>query len=167
MECPKCGFNNTRVIDSRSSDEGESIRRRRKCDHCHFRFTTYERHQIQLPMIVKNDGRRETFNREKVLKGLKKACQKRPVSLDQLNQLIDQVETTLIEKAKRNNEILAHEVGEAVMNELRELDSVSFVRFASFYWDYQNVQDFVKTLQKDFNAAKRTRNPIKEMDLRQ
>jgi transcriptional repressor NrdR len=165
MECPKCGNDDTKVIDSRSSDEGESIRRRRKCESCDFRFTTYERHQIQLPTIVKNDGRRETFNREKVLRGLKKACQKRPVSIDQLNQLIDEVEQFLITR-QGAEEIKANEVGEAVMAKLKELDPVSFVRFASFYWDYQNVQDFVKTLQKDFNFRLRNRSP-KETEIHQ
>lgn len=165
MQCPQCHHSDTKVIDSRSSGEGGgSIRRRRKCEQCDFRFTTYEKYQMVLPMIVKNDGRRENFSREKILKGLKKACQKRPVSVDQLEQLIDEVEA-LLSAQSGVSEINAQIIGEAVMSKLRELDPVSFVRFASFYWDYQSIQDFVRTLQRDVQPLRKSARPTKESEI--
>lgn len=163
MQCPKCGHDDTKVIDSRMSGVGEAIRRRRKCDQCDFRFTTYERMQVQLPMIVKNDGRREHFNRDKILKGLTKATQKRPVSVDQLEALINSIEQTLVDKYS-DEEIPAHEIGELIMTNLRQLDPVSFVRFASFYWDYQNIQDFVRTLKRDHPKDPKAPRPQKDAE---
>ncbi len=162
MQCPKCSHSDTKVIDSRSLLEGGAIRRRRKCEICDFRFTTYENYQMQMPVIVKHDGRRENFNREKIIKGLQKACQKRPVSIDQLNNLIDEIEKSLMEGSP--SEIVASDIGEMVMQKLKDLDPVSFVRFASFYWDYKNIQDFVRTLQQDLPvSAKPKSSKIKEL----
>jgi len=145
MHCPKCNKTDTKVIDSRLLPEGQSIRRRRKCEQCDFRFTTYERFQAQLPAVVKHDERRENYNRDKILKGLKKACQKRPISSDQIDQLIDSVEKDMVDNFPK--EISTDALGELVMEKLYQLDPVSYVRFASFYWDFKDIESFVKNLQ--------------------
>lgn len=149
MHCPKCHQTEAKVIDSRQLDEGMTIRRRRRCDNCEHRFTTYERVQRQMPMIEKNDGRLENYSREKILKGLKKACQKRPISLDQIEDLVDRLEKFLEERQRP--QVSADLIGEFVMTSLNLLDPVSYVRFASFYWNYADVEGFVKTLK---NAPK-------------
>ncbi|MDD0853968.1 transcriptional regulator NrdR [Halobacteriovorax sp. GB3] len=147
MHCPVCNAQDTKVIDSRLLLEGQTIRRRRKCCNCDNRFTTYEKIQIQMPEIVKNDGRRENYNREKILKGLKKACQKRPITTKQINSLIDTVEREII--SKYPDEAPANQIGKLTMSKLYELDPVSYVRFASFYWNYKNIESFISSLQKD------------------
>ncbi len=152
MYCPSCNAHETRVIDSRMLLEENSIRRRRKCDACEVRFTTYEKMQIQMPLIVKKDGRRENFNREKILKGLKKACQKRPISIDDLNALINKVERALFDIS--NTEVKASELGQIIMDHLKIVDRVSYVRFASFYWDYQDIEDFVYGLKNNLHSEK-------------
>ncbi len=152
MHCPQCHKEDTRVIDSRLMLESNSIKRRRKCDSCDTRFTTYETVQWQMPQVLKKDGRRENFNREKIMKGLKKACQKRPISADQLNKLIDEVERSLIES--NPVEVTGPFLGELVMDRLRKLDTVSYVRFASFYWDYKDIEDFVFGLRHNLNCEK-------------
>jgi transcriptional repressor NrdR len=123
-----------------------AVRRRRRCDDCDKRFTTYENFTQQLPALVKADGRRENFNREKIIKGLTKACQKRPVSRDQIHALIDGLERHLAELSLK--EIRSDLIGNYVMEELYKLDPVSYVRFASFYWTFNDVQDFVSNLEK-------------------
>lgn len=150
MHCPKCHETETKVIDSRQLDEGYTIRRRRKCDRCDHRFTTYERTQIKLPMIEKNDGRLENFNREKIIKGLKKACQKRPVSLDQMEEIVDRLEKFLEERT--TPQVSSDQLGEFIMASLKLIDPVSYVRFASFYWDYVDVEGFVKTLKNNVKS---------------
>ncbi len=145
MHCPKCNTTDTKVIDSRLLPEGQSIRRRRKCESCDFRFTTYERFQAQLPSVVKHDERRENYNREKILKGLKKACQKRPISSDQIDQLIDTIEKTMVDCYPK--EISSSVLGELIMEKLYQLDAVSYVRFASFYWEFKDIESFVTNLQ--------------------
>ena len=145
MHCPSCGESDTRVIDSRLLQEGKTVRRRRKCSTCEARFTTYEKLQVQLPLIIKSDGRREPFNREKVMKGLKKACQKRPISVEDLELLLDKIEKTLLDSEQK--EFLATKVGEYVMARLYDLDPVSYVRYGSFYWNFEDLEEFHKTLK--------------------
>lgn len=152
MQCPSCNTNDTKVIDSRLLLEGQTVRRRRKCESCDFRFTTYEKIQIQMPAVVKHDGRRENFNREKILKGLKKACQKRAVSTDELDKLIDNVEKIILENHPK--EVPAEKIGDYTMTALHQLDPVSYVRFASFYWDFNDIDSFVSSLQNNLNPKK-------------
>lgn len=152
MQCPQCHAEDTKVIDSRTLLEENSIRRRRKCDKCEFRFTTYEKFHWQMPQIVKNDGRREAYNREKTLKGLKKACAKRPISVNQLERFIDSIERKLLEISL--SEVSSRQLGQIIMDELKELDPVSYVRFASFYWDFGDIEDFVYGLMNNLNAKK-------------
>lgn len=152
MHCPLCNAQDTKVIDSRMLLEENSVRRRRKCDACEMRFTTYEAIHIQMPLIVKKDGRRENYNREKIMKGLKKACQKRPISIDDINLMINGVERSLLELSQA--EVAASDLGEIIMNHLKKLDRVSYVRFASFYWDYQDIEDFVYGLKNNLHSEK-------------
>ncbi len=145
MKCPYCDHLSDKVVDSRESKEGEVIRRRRQCLECGRRFTSYERID-QIPyMVVKKEGRRERFDRQKVLAGLLKACEKRPVSVTQLEQIVDEVEQRLHESA--NKEIAANEIGEFVMLKLKGLDQVAYVRFASVYRDFKDAAEFVETIR--------------------
>src|SRR5437764_7458268 len=145
MKCPFCGFLNDKVVDSRESKEGESIRRRRECMKCERRFTTYERIDEVPYMVVKKDGRREKFDRQKVLAGLLKACEKRPVSMARLSELVDRVEAKVSDSADR--EISTTEIGEILMETLRGLDKIAYVRFASVYRDFQDEQAFFNELK--------------------
>jgi transcriptional repressor NrdR len=145
MKCPFCAHMEDKVVDSRESKEGEVIRRRRECLGCGKRFTSYERID-QIPhMVVKKDGRRERFDREKVLAGLLKACEKRPVPIKSLELIADRVESMVQESPDR--EVPTTEVGEFLMNSLRDLDKVAFVRFASVYRDFKDVDQFMATLK--------------------
>ena len=152
MTCPFCGFKEDRVIDSRESKEGDSIRRRRQCLGCERRFTTYERTDEVPYMVVKKDGRREKFDRQKVLNGLLKACEKRPVPMGKLAALVDEVEAKLIDGTDR--EISTTELGELLMERLQGLDKIAYVRFASVYRDFQDVETFLNEL-KDLVRHKR------------
>ncbi len=152
MRCPFCGYLEDKVIDSRESREGESIRRRRECLKCTKRFTTYERIDEVPYMVVKKDGRREKFERQKVLSGLLKACEKRPVSMGKLAELVDEVESRLTEIAER--EIPTTEIGEMLVGRLRDVDKVAYVRFASVYRDFQDAEAFFREL-KDLIQKKR------------
>lgn len=145
MNCPFCHKPDSKVIDSRLSVEGELIRRRRECLVCARRFTTYERIDNILPMVIKKDGRREAFDRNKILSGLKKACEKRPVSLDAILKVIDDVEKALQEREAK--EIPAEDIGNLVMVNLRSLDDVAYVRFASVYRSFRDVNEFVNEIQ--------------------
>ena len=145
MNCPFCGFKEDRVIDSRESKEGDVIRRRRECLQCVRRFTTYERIDEVPYMVVKKDGRREKFDRQKVLSGLLKACEKRSVSMTTLAELVDEVESMLVEKVER--EVSTTEIGELLMKRLGALDKVAYVRFASVYRDFQDVEAFLCELK--------------------
>ncbi len=145
MNCPFCHKPDSKVIDSRLSVEGELIRRRRECLVCARRFTTYERIDNILPMVIKKDGRREAFDRNKILSGLKKACEKRPVSLDAILKVIDDVEKALQEREAK--EIPAEDIGNLVMLTLRNLDDVAYVRFASVYRSFRDVNEFVNEIQ--------------------
>ncbi len=130
-----------------------TIRRRRKCEHCDKRFTTYEMMNIQVPDVVKADDRREPFNREKIVKGLTKACQKRAISRDQIHALIDSLERYLTDLNQK--EVTTDVIGNYVMKELYKLDPVSYVRFASFYWEFDNIPDFVDTLEQNIRTQKK------------
>jgi transcriptional repressor NrdR len=145
MKCPYCGHLEDKVVDSRESKEGEVIRRRRECLGCGKRFTSYERID-QIPhMVVKKDGRREPFDREKVLAGLRRACEKRPVPTKTLESIADRVEAMVQESPDR--EVSTRAIGEFLMDRLRELDRVAFVRFASVYRDFKDVDQFMATLK--------------------
>jgi transcriptional repressor NrdR len=146
MRCPFCHTLETKVIDSRNQLEGDQIRRRRECLKCSKRFTTHEVVERHLPAIVKSDGRREAYQRQKILGGLKKSCQKRPVSIQQLDEMLDKIEKILADGNLK--EVRAIHVGELIMNQLYIVDPVAYVRFASFYWNFQDVDDFVKGLQQ-------------------
>ena len=145
MICPFCGFNKDRVIDSRESKEGDVVRRRRECLKCERRFTTYERSDEIPYMVVKKDGRREKFDRQKVLNGLLKACEKRPVPMSKLAEIVDAVEAKLADSADR--EISTTNIGEMLMDKLRGVDKIAYVRFASVYRDFQDVEAFLNELK--------------------
>src|SRR5512137_665617 len=145
MKCPFCGFENDKVVDSRESKEGASIRRRRECLKCEKRFTTYERIDEIPYMVVKKDGRREKFDRQKVLAGLIKACEKRPVAMGRLAEIVDEVEGRLMESPER--ELSTTVIGELLMERLRSLDKIAYVRFASVYRDFQDVEAFLTELK--------------------
>jgi len=146
MICPFCDYRQDKVIDSRESKEGDLIRRRRECLSCGRRFTTYERIDEIPYMVVKKDGRREKFERQKVLNGLLRACEKRPVSMSNLGILVDEIETHLTENPER--EISTTEIGERVMDRLKGLDKIAYVRFASVYRDFQDVEAFQSELEE-------------------
>jgi len=145
MICPFCAHRQDRVIDSRESKEGDVIRRRRECLKCERRFTTYERSDEVPYMVVKRDGRREKFDRQKVLEGLIKACEKRPVAMAKLAEVVDEVESMLADSADR--EVSTTAIGELLMQRLRSLDKIAYVRFASVYRDFQDVEAFLTELK--------------------
>lgn len=145
MKCPFCSHIDDKVVDSRESKEGEVIRRRRECLSCSKRFTSYERIDKIPHLVVKKDGRRERFDREKTMSGLFKACEKRPVSVKSLETIVDQVESMMHESPDR--EVAADQIGEFLMERLRDLDKVAFVRFASVYRDFKDVDQFMATLK--------------------
>jgi transcriptional repressor NrdR len=158
MKCPFCGFVNDKVVDSRESKEGESIRRRRECLKCEKRFTTYERIDEIPYMVVKKDGRREKFDRQKVLAGVLRACEKRPVSMGKMEQIVNEVESYVIDSAERERK--TSEVGEMIMSRLKKLDKVAYVRFASVYMDFKDVKEFMNEL-KDLLKDKATAGTVK------
>lgn len=145
MKCPYCGHLGDKVVDSRESKEGEAIRRRRQCLQCQRRFTSYERIDEIPYMVVKKDGRRERFDRQKVLSGLLKACERRPVSVTQLESIVEQVEQTLQESSDK--EVSTTQIGEFLMSELKAVDQVAYVRFASVYRDFKDAHEFVETIR--------------------
>ena len=145
MKCPYCGFGQDRVVDSRESKDLDSIRRRRECESCKRRFTTYERIDEIPYMVVKKDGRRERFDRQKILSGLLRACEKRPVSSSQLETIVDATEAYLVEAPER--ERTTGEIGELIMEHLKGLDTVAYIRFASVYRDFKDVREFKEELE--------------------
>ena len=151
MKCPYCGHLQDKVVDSRESREGEVIRRRRECLECARRFTSYERVDEIPYMVVKKDGRRERFDRQKLIAGLLKACEKRPVSIAAIEAVADKVEATLQERPEK--EMGTQEVGQVVMDELKRLDKVAYVRFASVYRSFRDVGEFMNEL-KDLLSGK-------------
>jgi transcriptional repressor NrdR len=146
MKCPFCGHGEDKVVDSREARGGDAIRRRRECFGCHRRFTTYERIDEIPYMVIKKDGRRERFDRQKVLAGLLRACEKRPVPMQKLEATVDEVETFVADSPNRERN--SSEVGEVIMNRLRKLDKVAYVRFASVYLDFQDVKEFMGELKQ-------------------
>lgn len=151
MKCPFCSHENDKVVDSRESKEGESIRRRRECLQCGKRYTTYERIDEVPFMVVKKDGRRERFDRQKVLNGLMRACEKRPVSIGKLEQIVNEAETFVVDSPDR--ERTTSEIGELIMDRLKKLDKVAYVRFASVYMDFKDVKEFMSELNSLLKAA--------------
>ena len=151
MRCPFCGFVEDKVVDSREAKIGDTIRRRRQCAKCHRRFTTYERIDEIPYMVVKKDGRREKFDRQKLLAGLLKACEKRPVPMGKLEGLVNEIEAHVAESPDRERP--ATELGEMLMTRLKKLDKVAYVRFASVYMDFKDVREFMEEL-KDLLKAK-------------
>ncbi len=144
MRCPFCSTLENRVIDSRLSKDGSNIRRRRECESCCRRFTTHEVIEEPLPAVVKKDGRRESFDRVKIINGVKKACEKRPISMDTINGLVDSVEKWVQEQGKQ--ELSSDDIGAAVMRDLQGLDQVAYVRFASVYRSFKDINEFMSEL---------------------
>jgi len=144
MKCPFCTHDDTRVVDSRLGKEGNNIRRRRECIDCERRFTTYERVEETLPLVIKKDGRREVFDRQKIISGIQRACEKRPVSIATIEKVVDQMEVKLQESGER--EIAASRIGEAIMEALQSLDEVAYVRFASVYRQFRDINEFMSEL---------------------
>ena len=155
MRCPFCGYAQDKVVDSRESKEADSIRRRRECERCNKRFTTYERIDEIPYMVVKKDGRREKFDRQKVLSGLLHSCQKRPISTAKLQHLVDEAEAYVVDSPDR--ERTTTELGELLMTKLREMDTVAYIRFASVYRDFKDVREFESELRELLSSSPRRR----------
>ncbi len=146
MKCPFCGDNNDKVIDSRSVKDGLAIRRRRQCNSCGKRFTTYEYIEMALITVIKRDGRREPYDRQKLINGIKTACRKRPVSEKDIENIVDEVENMIFHS--QGMEISSMKIGECVMKKLRELDEVSYIRFASVYREFRDIGEFAEELKR-------------------
>lgn len=146
MKCPYCAFDEDKVIDSRPTEEGTAIRRRRECSKCQRRFTTYEKVESLPLMVIKKDKSRQTFNRDKLLNGLLRACEKRPVSINDLEKLVEAIESQIYNSLER--EITSHEIGEMVMARLKDIDEVAYVRFASVYRQFRDINTFMDELHK-------------------
>lgn len=152
MKCPYCGFLESKVVDTRPTDEGTAIRRRRECMRCQRRFTSYEKVEEVPLMVIKKDGTRETFDRNKLLNGMIKSCEKRPVSLSQLEEIVDAIERKVQNDMRK--EVSSVELGEMVMNGLKSVDEVAYVRFASVYRQFKDVKSFMKELTEILNDKK-------------
>ncbi|BBF43000.1 ribonucleotide reductase transcriptional regulator NrdR [Lachnospiraceae bacterium KM106-2] len=146
MKCPFCGKENTRVIDSRPVDDNTAIRRRRHCDACSKRFTTYEKVEAIPLVVIKKDNNRESYDRSKIEAGVYRSCHKRPISVDQINKLVDEVETTLFNSGEK--EIKSSQIGEILMDKLKTLDTVAYVRFASVYREFKDANTFMYEIKK-------------------
>ena len=153
MKCPYCGEMENKVIDSRMTKEGNAVRRRRECLRCKHRFTTYERVEALPLVLIKKDGRRETFDRTKILVGMQKACEKRNISINTLEEFVDELERELQEMGEK--EIPSSVVGERIMTKLHELDAVAYVRFASVYREFKDINDFMSQLKDLLDAPRR------------
>ncbi|MGZ6139461.1 MAG: transcriptional regulator NrdR [Myxococcaceae bacterium] len=165
MRCPFCKRDDSKVLDSRESAEGTVTRRRRECLGCHKRFTTYERVEELMPLVVKKDGRREPYDRETLISGLQKAVEKRPVSMEQLELLVAEVESRIVERGEK--EVPSSLLGEEVMRRLRALDQVAYVRFASVYRSFRDIEEFMDELKgllddHGADAARRTRGRLED-----
>lgn len=145
MKCPFCGYIDSKVVDSRPDKGGNAIRRRRECEECAKRFTTHERIEEMLPLVCKKDGRREAFDRMKIISGIKKACEKRPISPEEIDRMVDRLETRLQESTEK--EVSTTLIGEWIMKELHGLDEVAYVRFASVYRSFRDINEFMQELQ--------------------
>jgi len=146
MKCPFCSSNDTQVLESRLVDEGVSVRRRRECEKCHKRFTTYEKVKNSVLWVIKKDGKREPFDKEKVKRGILRAVHKRPVSLDLVDEIVDEVEREMLRKEKE--EVPVRVIGNAVLKRLKKADKVAWLRFASVYFEFENIKDFEQTIGK-------------------
>nr|WP_315021963.1 transcriptional regulator NrdR [uncultured Aminipila sp.] len=153
MRCPFCENPDTKVIDSRPTEEGHAIRRRRECDNCNKRFTTYEKVEEMLLMVVKKDGRREVFDRSKILNGIIKACEKRPVPMLEIEKVVNEIERGLNNLMEK--EVQSEFIGELIMEQLKKLDEVAYVRFASVYRQFTDVNTFVSEIEKLLDNGKR------------
>ncbi|HNQ65991.1 MAG TPA: transcriptional regulator NrdR [Smithella sp.] len=153
MKCPFCGHTENKVIDSRISKDGKAVRRRRECLGCTKRFTTYEYVEDVLPMVVKKDGRREQFDRQKILTGIKKACEKRPISMEAIDKLVENIEQACQEM--QAEEISSTVIGEKIMSELKNFDGVAYVRFASVYRQFRDVGEFMSELKDLLSKGKK------------
>ncbi|MGX6978775.1 transcriptional regulator NrdR [Vagococcus elongatus] len=160
MQCPKCQNNGSRVVDSRPSDEGRAIRRRRECEACGFRFTTFERIEATPLLVIKKDGKREEFNREKILRGLIRAAEKRPVSMEQMENVVDQVENKV--RARGESEVPTSLIGEYVMEYLADLDEIAYIRFASVYRQFKDVGVFIEEMQEMVNKGQSSHDSKEE-----
>ncbi len=154
MKCPFCNYIEDRVIDSRLSQDGKTTRRRRECLKCSKRYTTYERVEETLPLVVKKDGSREQFDRAKILSGIMKACEKRPVSMESIEKTVDALEMRFLDAAEK--EIQSSVIGESIMGEIKRLDEVAYVRFASVYRDFRDINEFMSEL-KDLLKVKESK----------
>jgi transcriptional repressor NrdR len=152
MRCPKCQHNNSRVVDSRQADDGRAIRRRRECENCGFRFTTFERIEAAPLLVVKRNGAREEFSRDKILRGLIRSAEKRPVAMEQMEQIVDAVENEV--RALGENEVSTSKIGEFVMEKLIDVDEIAYIRFASVYRQFKDMSVFLKELQEIVDKAK-------------
>jgi transcriptional repressor NrdR len=159
MKCPFCGAEDTQVIDSRANDEGDSIRRRRRCPSCEKRFTTYETADLQMPQVVKQNGNREEFSRDKLRLSFTRALHKRPVPTEYVDRALDHIVQAILSRGER--EINARELGESVMQELKRLDKVAYIRFASVYRSFQDVDDFREVI-RDLNTVNRRSTDAQE-----
>jgi transcriptional repressor NrdR len=156
MKCPFCSSSESKVVDSRASQDSRAIRRRRECLSCHERFTTYERIQEFQPMVVKKDGRRESFDREKIIEGIVKACEKRPVSMDEVEAFVSNLEKEIQDRGER--EVESKFLGERVMSQLRIWDDVAYVRFASVYRQFKDLNEFMEQLQELLSESSRNQS---------
>ncbi len=149
MKCPYCSYHDSRVVDSRPTEDGESIRRRRECSSCGKRFTTYEKIEEIPVRVIKKDGNRQAYDRNKVLRGIVRSCEKRPVTSEQIEKIIEDIEKVIYNSA--NREITSTEIGELVMSKLKKVDEVSYVRFASVYRQFKDLNSFMEELKKILN----------------
>lgn len=155
MQCPRCQNNGSKVVDSRPADDGRAIRRRRECEACKFRFTTFERVEKTPLLVIKKNGTREEFNREKILRGLIRSCEKRPVAMEQVEKIVDEVENQI--RGLGENEIASAIIGEYIMEKLADIDEVAYIRFASVYRQFKDMSVFLKELQ-EFERKKAGKN---------
>ncbi len=163
MKCPACGAIDDRVIDSRLGKDNSVIRRRRECLNCKKRFTTYERIEEILPYVIKKDGRREAFDRRKIVEGMLRACEKRPVSIDRIDMVADAIEQELMERPEK--EISVSYVGERVMQELQHLDDVAYVRFASVYRSFRDIEEFMREIKELYELKEAREQSRNQRDL--
>ena len=152
MKCPKCGYYESKVVDTRSTDDGVKVRRRRECIECGYRFTTYEKIEETQIVVIKKDGTRQGYNRDKIINGLIRACDKRSITLEQIEKIADKVEKQLYNTFQ--NEVSTETIGEIVMNELQNVDDVAYVRFASVYRKFKDIDTFMNELKKILDERK-------------
>ncbi|MCC7665676.1 transcriptional regulator NrdR [Liquorilactobacillus satsumensis] len=156
MKCPRCHHNGSRVVDSRPADGGHVIRRRRECEACGFRFTTFERVEATPLLVIKKNGTREEFNREKILRGIVRAAEKRPVGMDEITRIVDDVENKV--RSLGENEVSSQLIGEYVMGLLADVDEISYIRFASVYRQFKDMKVFLKELKEMMARDKKNKN---------